>query len=284
MSVSDESLPAPTMRLAPALRALPRDLNLATVGIGLVAGVFGLAVSLVILNGASRAGMGAAEAASWIFGVYFFGGVATILVALVQRQPISFSWSIPGTALVLSALQGHTLPELVGAYLIVGLIVVAVSLTGLVGRIVELLPFPIVVAMIAGILMRFAIAVIGAGQAAPAVVAAALIGYFVAARITPKVPGVLVALVCGAVAAVVASRVQLAAHALDFTLPTLVWPAWSGSAIFSVAVPLALLIICAENVKGVGILMAAGYRPPANSRRGSKPGHTVKLGWRSQGG
>jgi benzoate membrane transport protein len=209
--------------------------------------------------------MGAAEAASWIFGVYFFGGIASILVALVQRQPISFSWSIPGTALVLSALQGHTLAELVGAYLVVGAAVVAVSLSGVVGRIVELLPFPIVVAMIAGILMRFAIAVVGAGQAQPAIVMAALVGYFLAARLVPRLPGVLAALAFGAVAAVAASRVQAAPGAFSFVLPGLVWPAWSTSAIVSVAVPLALLIVCAENVKGVGILMAAGYRPPANS-------------------
>ncbi|MEH2553476.1 benzoate membrane transport protein [Bradyrhizobium algeriense] len=247
------------------LRSLSGDLTIGTIGQGLVAGIFGTAVSLVILNGATKAGLGPTEATSWIFGVYFIGGLVTILVALIYRQPISFSWSIPGTALVVAALKDYSFAQLIGAYLIVAALVTTIALTGVVGRIVKYLPFPIVVAMIGGILLQFAIGVVGASQAQPVIVGAAIIGYFLTAKVLKKVPGVLGALVFGAAAAFLAGKLNFGSIELHLVMPTATAPGWSSSVILSVAVPLALLIICAENTKGVGILLSAGYVPPTNS-------------------
>ena len=53
----------------------------------------------------------------------------------------------------------------------------------------------------------------------------------------------------------------------DFTLaaPQFVTPAFNLNAILAVGIPLAVLVIGAENAQATGVLMAEKYRPPVNS-------------------
>ena len=48
-------------------------------------------------------------------------------------------------------------------------------------------------------------------------------------------------------------------------IPQLIMPVFSLKAILSIAIPLALLIICSENAQATGVLMAQGYKPPNNA-------------------
>lgn len=248
------------------LRDLPKHLSIATIGAGFVAAVFGCTgPALIVINGAQEAGLSPTETASWIFGIYVFGGLISLVMALYYKQPVVGAWSIPGAVLVVGALRDFTFPEMVGSFFAAGLIVLAIGVTGLVRRVATWLPFPIVMAMIAGALIRFATGVVDSALTLPIAVGAAIVGYILLSRFIPKIPGVVGALVFGAVAAALTGSFAPIEGDLSVTAPQLVAPAFDLGAVLAVGIPLALLVIGAENAQAMGVLMAERYRPPFNA-------------------
>lgn len=248
------------------LRDLPKHLNIATIGAGLVAAIFGCTgPALIVINGAQQAGLSAVQTASWIFGIYVFGGLISIVMALYYKQPVVGAWSIPGAVLVVAALRDFTFPEMVGAFLAAGVIVLVIGLTGLVRKVATWLPFPIVMAMIAGALIRFGIGVVDSAMTLPIVVGAAIVGYVVLSRFIKAIPGVVGALVLGVIAAALTGSFAPIHGGLGLTTPELVAPAFNIGAVLAVGIPLALLVIGAENAQAMGVLMAERYRPPFNA-------------------
>lgn len=251
---------------AAGLRDLPRHLNVATVGAGLVAAVFGCTgPALIIINGATEAGLSPLQTSSWIFGVYVFGGLISLVMALYYKQPVTGAWSIPGAVLVAGALQNFSFAEMVGAYLASGALVLLLGLTGLIRKVAAWLPFPIIMAMIAGALIRFGIGVVDAALTAPVIVGAAVVGFLLLTRFVRSVPGVVGALVLGGAAAALTGGFGSVEGGLGVTGPQLVAPAFDVGAILAVGIPLALLVIGAENAQAMGVLMAERYRPPFNA-------------------
>lgn len=247
------------------LRDLWRNLNVATVGTAVVAAVFGCTgPALIIIDGADAAGLSAAQTVSWIFAVYVFGGLNSLLLALYYKQPIVGAWSIPGAVLVADALGSFSLSEMAGAYLVSSALVVLLALTGVLRRVMSWLPFPIIMAMIAGALIQFAIDVVKAGAATPWIVAASVAGYLFFSRFIQRIPGVVGALVVGGMAAGMSGSITGSDIDVTLTAPALVMPSFDLGAILAVSVPLAVLVIGAENAQAIGTLMAATFRPPTN--------------------
>ena len=197
--------------------------------------------------------------------VSLFGGDISLAMALYYKQPVTGAYSIPGAVLVVGALQGFTFAEMIGAYLAAGLIVLILGLTGVVRKVITWIPFPIVMAMIAGALIRFGIGVVDSLLTAPIIVGAAIVGYVLLSRFIKAVPGVLGALVIGGIAAAVTGSFGAIEGDFGLIAPELVAPAFNIGAILAVGVPLALLVIGAENTQAMGVLMAERYRPPFNA-------------------
>lgn len=247
------------------LRSLPGKLNPATIGAGIVAAIFGCTgPALIVINGANEAGLSAGVIASWIFGIYFFGGLLSIFLALYYKQPITGAFSIPGAALVTAALPNFAFSEMVGAFLLAGLIVFLVGITGVVRKVAQWIPFPIVMAMIAGALIGFGIDIVHSAYAAPIVAGSALVGFVLFSRFFPKIPGVVGALLFGAVAGALTDAFGTFEGGLGMTAPQVVVPTFDLGATFAVSLPLALLVIGAENAQAMGALMASRYHPPFN--------------------
>ena len=49
----------------------------------------------IILAVGSNGGLSEAEIASWVFGVFFFNGLITLLFSWLYREPLIFFWTIP---------------------------------------------------------------------------------------------------------------------------------------------------------------------------------------------
>jgi benzoate membrane transport protein len=145
------------------------------------------------------------------------------------------------------------------------LLVLVLGLTGLIRKVAAWLPVPIVMAMIAGALIRFGTGVVDAGVSTPAIVLAAVVGYLLLTRFIKTVPGVVGALVFGVIAALVTGAFGSAGADIALSAPQLVAPTFDVNAILAVGLPLAVLVIGAENAQATGVLMAEGYRPPVNA-------------------
>ena len=223
----------------------------------------------IILAVGTRGGLSEAELASWVFGSYALPGVLTVLASWVYRQPLSFFWTIPGAVLVGPALGHLRWPEVVGAFVVTGLLMLALGLTGWVRLVMDLLPMPIVMAMVAAVFLRFGLDLVLALSddplvAVPMVLAFLLLSAYVALSL--RVPPILGALLVGAVAVVLSGSYDPAGGETAWLVrPVLTPPAFSWQAMVELVVPLAITVLVVQNGQGVAVLRQAGHEPPVNA-------------------
>ena len=258
----------PTVRL-PSPREVFADLGWHQLVNGVVGVLFSITGPIPIIVAVGRGGgLSGEQIASWIFGVLALNGLLTIVMSWTFRQPLGFFWTIPGTVVVGTALSSLTWPEVIGAYVLTALLVLAIGLTGMVDRVMSLLPMPVVMAMVAGVFLSFGIDLVTAVATDAAIAAPMVLVFFLATAfpsIARFVPPILGALVVGA-------GVVLATGAFDartlsgpwLAAPVFTAPQFSWSATIELVVPLALTVVVVQNGQGMAVLREAGHRPPMN--------------------
>ena len=230
----------------------------------------------MVLSVAEIGGLSEHQVASWLFGSFFLNGLLTIVFSLVHRLPLVFFWTIPGTVLIGPALGHLTMPEVVGAYLATGVLMLVLGLSGRVGRMMRLIPMPIVMAMVAGVFLKFGTDLIvalndtwrlalpmtsvfflftalpGIGRRIPPLIAAMLTGALIVA-----IGGDAPTVTSGAL--LPDGWIQAIAH------PILYQPAFSMAAMIELVVPLAITVLIVQNGQGFAVLEASGHETPLDS-------------------
>lgn len=248
------------------LRDLPAAINLNSVSAGTVAAIFGCSGPALIVIGAAAAGkLTSGQTVAWLLAIYGLGGLISLLLALRYKMPINGAYSIPGAAIMTAAFASFSFPEIVGAFIMSGAIVLLLGVTGVIRRIMHWLPMPIVMAMIVGAMIRFGVGAVDSVKAAPIIAGSAALAFFLTMRFIKTFPPVLAALIVGLFAAAATGSIQAATVDIAFVAPEFTVPVFTMAAFFGVAVPLAALVIGAENAQATGVLMAEGYKPPVNA-------------------
>jgi benzoate membrane transport protein len=257
------------LRPLPGPRRLVRDVGAVYAANGLIGFVFAATGPVaVILAVGTSGGLSQEQLASWIFGAFFLNGLLTVLACWLYRQPLAFFWTIPGTVLVGPALTHLTWPEVVSAFYLTGVLVLVLGLTGWVRRAMAVVPMPIVMAMVAGVFLRFGLDLVRSLHDDVAI-AAPMVGTFLVLGALPglgrRMPPVIGALVVGAVAVALSGRFRPGASGADwFAAPVLQAPDWSVQAAVELVVPLAITVLVVQNGQGFAVLRAAGHNPPVN--------------------
>jgi len=245
-----------------------RDLGALYAGNGLIGLIFAATGPVaVILAVGTQGGLSQAELASWVFGVFFLNGVLTVVACGVYRQPLAFFWTIPGTVLVGPALGHLRWPEVVGAFFATGLLMLVLGLTGWVRRVMDLIPMPIVMGMVAGVFLRFGTDLVHAVRDDLAIAGPMVLAFLLASAWPRRwLPPIIVALLVGVVAVALSGRFDPGTGATQW-LAAPVWqaPVWSVQALVELVVPLAITVLVVQNGQGVAVLRAAGHDPPVNA-------------------
>jgi benzoate membrane transport protein len=233
--------------------------------IGLIFAASGpIAVTLAV---GTAGGLGEAQLASWVFGILFSGGAATLAMSLLYRQPLGFAWSIPGTVLLGPSLQHLSFPEVVGAFFSSGLLILALGASGMVRRIMARAPMQIVMAMVAAVFLKFGTDIVAATQSNVAI-AGPMVAVFLLLSAMPVVgrflPPVLGTLVAGCVAVAVSGQFVLGKAGPLLAAPVFTVPNFTWAAQLELVLPLALTVLFVQNGQGIAVLRAAGHRPPVN--------------------
>lgn len=134
------------------------SLPLPTVLSGLVAVLVGYASSW---QAALAAGATAAEIAGWMTALGIAMGISTLTLTLWYRAPVLTARSTPGAALLVTGLQGLSLPDTVGIFIVANALIVLCGVTGLFARLMRIIPHSLAAAMLAGILLRFGLQAFG---------------------------------------------------------------------------------------------------------------------------
>lgn len=250
--------------LPPPRHRARRDLSASAVAAGLVAVLVSFGGTAVLMVQAGHtAGLDAARIGSWIGSLSLAFGFGGALYSLRTGLPIVMAWSTPGAALLVTALAGVPFNEAIGAFVLAAALTLACGLFGWIDPILRRIPGEIAAAMLAGVLLNFGMGIFGNISHQPALVLAMCASYLVCRRLAPRYAVLVVMLVAIAIAfALDLMRLDL----LDWRLTEFVWttPAFSAQAAVSLGIPLFVVAMASQNLPGLAILQAAGYRPPAS--------------------
>jgi benzoate membrane transport protein len=229
---------------------------------GIVAALVGFTSSFaVVLAGLQSVGATPAQAASGLLVLSLAQGVGIVWLTLRHRTPLVLAWSTPGAAMLATtgAVAGGW-SAAVGAFALVGMLVLLTGLWPALGRLIAAIPTVLAQAMLAGVVLSLCLVPVRGLAAEPWLVAPIVVGWLVATRYAPRwavpIAFVITVAVIGASAAGELGS-ALVAPSLVWTTPTLTWPA-----VLSLALPLYLVTMASQNVPGAAVISSYGYPVP----------------------
>lgn len=229
---------------------------------GLVTAVVGFTSSFVlVLTGLRAVGAGPEQAVSGLLVLCVAMGGLAIALGLRHRQPISFAWSTPGAALLVSAGDQHGYRYAVGAFLVAGLLITVTGMWTRLGALIAAIPVPLATALLAGVLLPLCLAPVHAAVQLPALALPVVASWLLLTRFARRwaTPGALLVTVL-----MLLLRHPTASGPGVSLLPALTFtaPGFSAGALIGVALPLYVITMAAQNVPGLAVLTHFGYRPP----------------------
>ncbi len=247
-----------------ALRKIISEFSVQAASAGVLSAFVGAAASFaIVVQGLTAAGASPLEAASGLMALSLAMGLCAIFLSLKTRLPISIAWSTPGAALLATtgAPEGG-FAAAVGAFLLTGVLIVLAGLWKPLGRGVSAIPTPIAGAMLAGVLLVFCLAPVQAVSedpwlSLPVIVAWALMFRFNRLYAVPAALLVTVIII------------GLSGQGLPDTAarfwpdPVLVVPTFELGALIGIGLPLFLVTMASQNIPGMAVLNANGYKPAA---------------------
>ncbi len=245
-----------------------RDLPGAMIPSAALAGLVVVLVSytgpvLIIIEGAKAAGLTQAELASWLWALTVGSGVTSLLLSLWYRQPIITAWSTAGVALLVTSLPHYGLGQAVGAYIVASLAVTLVGMTRVFGRAMGLVPQPIALGMLTGVLVGFGLNLFKTLPDRPLMVMAMLGAFYGLRRLGFRAPSI-GALAAGALVAWLSGDLHIPPIAPQLVIPVYTAPIFSPAALLGLALPLFILTMTSQNAPGFAVLRNAGYTTPVD--------------------
>jgi benzoate membrane transport protein len=229
---------------------------------GLLVAIVGYASSVaIVIQGLAGVGASVGQITSGLVALGIAKGVTAIVLSWWLRMPISIAWTTPGLVLLATtgALAGG-FAAAIGAFIVVGILIMLAGLWPPLGRLVAAIPRPIANAMLAGILFKLCLAPFIAIPKTPFLAAAVLITWLVLSRVARlyAVPAaVMVALIGTAMDA------PFAGLALADFVPRIAFaaPVFTWEAMLNIALPLFIVTMAGQNLPGYAVLAAYNYHP-----------------------
>ncbi|KTD07527.1 benzoate/H(+) symporter BenE family transporter [Legionella jamestowniensis] len=217
--------------------------------------------AVIVFQAAAAAGANSAEVSSWLLALGVGMGLTCIGLSLYYRVPILTAWSTPGAALLATSLSGISMAEAIGAFLFSGILILISGITGWFEKIMMHIPRALTSAMLAGILLHFGMNVFVAMQEQFLLVCLMFIVYLLGKRLFPRYV-ILWVFVLGAFIAEMEGLFHFENFHVALSTPIFTFPAFSWSALISVGIPLFVVTMTSQNLPGVAVIQASGFKPP----------------------
>jgi len=218
----------------------------------------------VVLAGLQGVGASPAQAASGLAALCVLMGLSSILISVRHRMPVTVAWSTPGAALLATTgAPAGGWSVAVGAFVVVGALLLLTAAIPWLGRLVAAIPTSIAQAMLAGVLVPLCLVPVRAVVESPAIVGPILLVWVAMLAWRPRWASA-VAIAAALAVAVgflvykgTVGALPLPGFAFQVTVPVFTWAGAVG-----VAVPLWLVTMASQNVAGAAVLGSFGYRVP----------------------
>lgn len=231
---------------------------------GFLAVLIGYASSAAIIwQAAIVAGATTAQISGWMTALGLAMGVSTLTLTLWYRVPVLTAWSTPGAALLVTGLQGLTLNEAIGVFIVTNALIVLCGITGLFARLMRIIPHSLAAAMLAGILLRFGLQAFASLDGQFTLCGSMLLVWLATKAVAPRY-AVIAAMIIGIVIVIAQGDVVTTDVVFKPVLPSYITPDFSFAHSLSVALPLFLVTMASQNAPGIAAMKAAGYSAPVS--------------------
>ena len=242
-----------------------RDLNLRNFAAGIVSAL--LAVTgppAIILEAAANGNFTTSQTILWMFSCYVVGGIYSILIPWYYKMPIVGAHSITGVAFLATVTAHFSYSEMIGAYIISALLMLAVGVFGIFSKLLEYVPKEIIAVMLAGMITRYMVNFVSSMTELPLIGGVALAVFLIFSKWKTKIPPMVAGIAMGTVLLFLTQPLEGAVLGSSPVMPALQMPTFNPLSFLSVSIPLALLILSNDAAVGLGALEQNDYRPPIN--------------------
>lgn len=248
-------------RAWPLAAAIRRTLPAVGAALSLI--MISIAVLTIPLDAAANLGLSPAQTASWILALYGVQGLFSILLVLRYRQPLLVTGNLFVLIFIASLGSQLSWPELVGASMVAGALVLLLGPLGLIDRLAAWLPAPIIFGLLAGAVLGLFLDLFSAANGDPVLVGATLLTYLLGRRfLEPRLPAILPALAISLLIAAVTGQLSSPPAGVPLPQLELTMPAFSLQAIITATPVMAVLITLQANVPSLVFLRSQDYEPP----------------------
>ncbi|PEQ82469.1 benzoate transporter [Bacillus sp. AFS006103] len=247
----------------PKNKRLLRDLTSQNVSSGFISSTLVMTgPALIILQAAAAGHFSDQQTINWMFAVYFFGGLFGIIMPLLFRIPITGAHSISGVAFLATVTAHFTYPQLIGGYVMSGMIILLIGISGLFTKIIKWVPKEVIAAMLAGLVTNYVVQIVPDVKTMPIVGGAALLSFFISTKISNRIPAVMVAVMVGFITMFLTQDLHSASKGIAFFLPSVQTPEFTWMGLITLGLPLAMLILSNDVAPGIGALESSDFEPP----------------------
>ncbi|HBV87426.1 benzoate/H(+) symporter BenE family transporter [Desulfosporosinus sp.] len=241
------------------------DLNHKNMAAGIASGLLAITgPPAIILEAASKGNFTMTQTILWMFSVYVFGGIYSIVIPMYYRMPIVGAHSITGVAFLATVTTQFTYHQLIGAYIFSGLLMLMIGYLGVFSKLLEYVPKQIISVMLAGMITKYMVSFITSFHQLPLVGGVSLVSYIIFSKGHNRIPPMVAAIGTGFVLLILTQPLNSVGLVSAFVLPTPQIPVFNLLSFLSVSVPLALLILSNDAAVGIGGLEQNEYHPPVN--------------------
>lgn len=217
----------------------------------------------LVFQAAEAAGGSPAEIASWMGALGIGLGLNCILLSLKYKTPIVLAWSTPGAALLITSLPGIPMSEAIGAFLFCSLLITICGITGWMDKVMQLVPASLAAALMGGILLQFGLNAFAALEKELLMVGLMLAMYVAGKLYFPRY-AIPLTFLTGIAVAAFAGKMNPDGIDFAFTRPVFTMPSFSLSVLIGIGIPLFMVTMASQNVPGIAVLRAHGYKVPAS--------------------
>ena len=246
------------------MQKLIQDFSIPAVFAGFITFLIGISVSAVlVIQAAQLLGATPEQITSWFWALGLGIGLSGLILSWKFKYPVATSWSTAGLALILATASGYTLYEAIGAFLVCGLLTAILGFLGIFEKVLAYIPQSLTSAMLAGVLLKFGIALFASMQNDWQFILSLLAVYIISKRLWARYCIVITVIV----------GILLCPLFMDFHTPVLHWslakPVWmtpefTWSALFGLALPLFVINMASQYLPGIAMIKSYGYQPHVN--------------------
>ncbi len=241
-----------------------QDFSIPAVFAGFITFLIGISVSAVlVIQAAQLLGANSDQITSWFWALGLGIGLSGLLLSWKFKYPVATSWSTAALALIIATASGYSLYEAIGAFLICGLLTAILGFLGIFEKILAYIPQSLTSAMLAGVLLKFGIALFASMQNDWGFILSLLTIYIITKRLWARY----------CIVITVIAGVLICPIFMEFHVPTLHWglahPVWmkpefTWSAILGLALPLFVINMASQYLPGIAMIKSYGYQPHVN--------------------